>query len=223
MNTASRFALKYSLSGSFGRAVCFAVQTALLLAMASPSLLAQCPTCPSPPKVDWTTMASKYTHDVQGQRVHQYAVGVEPLSNERPDFERSGYRHYRSTLQAGNSADNVHIVESWGRPVRPYEEWRFPFRPYSVPYDLWGPQPPNFGVLPFGGYPPVPTPFGFGAGGGPGFGAPYGFAPRQDLLPANGPPAQPPNAQQAFPPHMPPWLNVIPTLRRCRTRINRLR
>jgi hypothetical protein len=53
---------------------------------------------------------------------------------------QSGYWHTRSSIQAGGSADHLHVVEEWGRPVRPYGEWRFPYRPFSVPYPLWGPQ-----------------------------------------------------------------------------------
>ena len=92
---------------------------------------------------DWTTMPSTYTHDASGQRVDQYALAVEPQSNERADFVRSGFRHTRSTLQAGFSSDNYHVTEQWGQPVRPYGEWRYPNRPFSVPYDQWGPQLPQ--------------------------------------------------------------------------------
>ncbi len=92
---------------------------------------------------DWMTWASTYTHDpYSGYRVDQFAAGEQPQAPNREDFSRSGYRHYRSTLQAGQSADNLHVVEQWGRPVVPYEQWRFPFRPYAVPYDAWGPQAP---------------------------------------------------------------------------------
>lgn len=92
---------------------------------------------------DWMTWASTYTHSpTDGQRVDQYAVAEQPLAPFREDFSRSGYRNFRSTLQAGQSADNLHVVEQWGRPVIPYEQWRFPFRPYAVPYDAWGPQAP---------------------------------------------------------------------------------
>ncbi len=92
---------------------------------------------------DWMTWASTYTHDpYNGYRVDQFAAGEQPQAPYREDFSRSGYRHYRSTLQAGQSADNLHVVEQWGRPVVPYEQWRFPFRPYAVPYDAWGPQAP---------------------------------------------------------------------------------
>ncbi len=93
-------------------------------------------------KVDWTTLPSTYTHDVMGNRVKQHAQGIQPVSNESPDFQRSGFRHTRSTLQAGNSSDNFHVVERWGAPVQPYGEWRYPYRPYAVPYGAWGPQAP---------------------------------------------------------------------------------
>jgi hypothetical protein len=68
----------------------------------------------------------------------------------------------------------MHIVEQWGNPVRPYEEWQFPFRPYSVPYDAWGPPfgglGNGVGVYPYGGF-PGPYPYsGAGPSFGPGFG-----------------------------------------------------
>ena len=109
------------------------------------------------------TWPSTYTHEpMSGQRVDQFAVVEQPVAPHREDFTRSGFRHYRSTLQAGQSADNMHIVEQWGRPVIPYEQWRFPFRPYAVPYDAWGPQAP-YGIT--NGF------FGFGVGAGVGAGA----------------------------------------------------
>ena len=131
---------------------------------------------------DWMTWSSSYTHSPQtGQRIDQYAAGEQPISPYRQDFTRSGYRHFRSTLQAGQSADNMHIVEQWGQPVIPYEQWRFPFRPYAVPYDAWGPQAPygisnssvQFGVGRgnWSGHPGGPPHPGAGAGGyGPGGG-----------------------------------------------------
>ena len=91
---------------------------------------------------EWIICPSTYTHDIYGQRVDQYAQPVEPLAQRRADFQRSGYRNYRSTLQTGNSADNINIVEQWGAPVEPYEAWRFPFRPYGSPYQAWGPPTP---------------------------------------------------------------------------------
>ncbi len=138
---------------------------------------------------DWMTWPSSYTHEpVRGQRVDQYAQPVQPIAHQDPTFQRSGYRNYRSTLQGANSADNMHIVEQWGAPVQPYEQWRFPFRPYGTPYPAWGPQAPygvfnsningNFGQsgnyrphgyqaplgsAPFMGQPPVGYP-GYGQG-----------------------------------------------------------
>lgn len=170
----------------------------LLLSIASDSQAqSPCKKCTSPPKVDWTTRASHYTHDPYGNRVDQYAQAVAPPSYERPDFQRSGYRHYRSTIQAGNSADNLHVVEEWGNPVRPYEEWRFPFRPYSAPYGLWGPQPPAVGILPanpglFGpnGANFLNAPFGF-PNGFPGLGFPNGNPPNPNPGPINPGPINP--------------------------------
>ena len=96
---------------------------------------------------DWMTWPSTYTHEpVRGRRVDQYAQPVQPIAHRDPTFQRSGYRNYRSTLQGANSADNMHIVEQWGAPVVPYEQWRFPFRPYGTPYNAWGPQAP-YGVF----------------------------------------------------------------------------
>ena len=122
---------------------------------------------------DWLTAPSYYTHDPStGERVTQFAEIGPYYYYHRPDFQRSSYRQFRSTIQAGNSADNMHIVEEYGNPVRPYEEWRFPYRPYSVPYDQWG---PPFGGLGGAGY------GGYGYGGGPFVGYPFGG------FPPNGP------------------------------------
>ena len=96
-----------------------------------------------PIAADWTTLASTYTHDQEGQRVDQYALAVEPQSMERPDFVRSGFRSTRSSLQVGFSTDHYHVTEQWGQPVQPYGEWRYPNRPFSVPYGQWGPQLPQ--------------------------------------------------------------------------------
>ena len=91
---------------------------------------------------DWLTVPSYYSHDPQtGQRVQQYSPIGPFYTYQRGDYRRSGYRQTRSSIQAGGSADHMHIVEEWGNPVRPYGEWRFPYRPYSVPYDAWGPPP----------------------------------------------------------------------------------
>jgi hypothetical protein len=111
------------------------------------------------PGADWITAPSRYTHDPQtGERVDQYTPIGPVYTFARTDFMRSGYRHTASNLRVGRNADHMHIVEEWGRPVRPYGEWQFPFRPYSVPYSLWGP--------PFGGL--GDSGWGSSSGWGPG-------------------------------------------------------
>jgi len=137
--------------------------------------------------IDWLHAPAKYTHDPQtGRRVAQFTP-VDPVYVQvRPDYLKSGFRFNRSTLRgASGSAEYVHTVEQWGRPVRPYGEWKFPYRPYSVPYSAWGPPygglggsnvyggvtPYGRGVTPYGrgGYGPQPG-VGFGngfRGGGP--------------------------------------------------------
>jgi hypothetical protein len=89
---------------------------------------------------DWILAPSTFTHDpATGERVSQFAP-IEPVYvQSRPDYLRSGYRHNRSSIYSGEGADHHHVVEQWGRPVRPYGEWLYPYRPYSVPYHLWGP------------------------------------------------------------------------------------
>ena len=109
---------------------------------------------------DWITSPSYFTHDPQtGERVRQYSPIGPFYVNPRADFLTSGYHHTRSSIRVGGSADNLHVVEEWGRPVRPYGEWQFPFRPYSVPYDLWGPPWYGFG---WGSNGPPPGPYSQG-------------------------------------------------------------
>lgn len=128
------------------------------------------------------TWASTYTHDpASGQRIDQYALPAEAYGPSRNAVQRSGYRHYRSTLQAGLSSDNLHIVEQWGKQVIPYEQWRFPYRPYGVPYDAWGPPTP-YGIFNGQiGLPPGIGPFP-GVGTHPG----YGNVPGHGNVPGNG-------------------------------------
>lgn len=117
---------------------------------------------------EWITRPSYFSHNPEtGERVTQYAPDERVFVEVRPDYVRSGYRHTHSRIQVAGSADNLHITEEWGRPVRPYGEWQRPFRPFSVPYDLWGPQ-----FIPWG-YGPWAHPYGGFHGpsfGGPGFG-----------------------------------------------------
>jgi hypothetical protein len=127
---------------------------------------------------DWITAPSTYTHDpMTAERVAQYSPIGPFYYYARPDYLKSGYRNYRSTIDLGNSSDNLIITEQWGGPVRPFEEWRFPYRPYSVPYDLWGPPYGglgNYGLF-YGGF-PGPYPYG-GFGGAPATGAAAGGLP----------------------------------------------
>jgi hypothetical protein len=127
---------------------------------------------------DWLTAPSYFTHDTSsGERVAQYAP-IGPFNYfTRPDYLKSGYRQYRSTIDLGNSSDNMHVVEQWGGQVVPYEVWRFPYRPYSSPYQAWGPPYGGLGGG-TGGYP-----YSGGLGGAniygglfPGGGAGYGGA-----------------------------------------------
>jgi hypothetical protein len=148
---------------------------------------------PATPSVDWTTMPSTYTHDATGQRVDQYALGVEPEAVSEAGVVRSGFTHTRSSLQVGFNSDHYHVTEQWGDQVRPYGEWRFPYRPFSVPYGAWGPQLPQVSVQGLGVYP-----WGVGPGqqppwpphpGTPGAGAPPTGAAMAPGAPAAGAPA----------------------------------
>lgn len=135
---------------------------------------------------DWLTAPSYYTHDsASGERVAQYAPIGPYYYFTRPDYLKSGYRQYRSTVDLGNSSDNLHIVEQWGAQIVPYEQWRFPYRPYSAPYPAWGPPYGGLGGG-TGGYPysggsganifgGFVSPYGGGFGGG-GFGGVAPFA-----------------------------------------------
>ncbi len=133
---------------------------------------------------DWMFAPSKYTHNSQtGERVTQYSPIGPFYIYPHPNYVKSGYRHTRSTLRGQNSVDQMHIVEEWGRPVRPYGEWQYPYRPYSVPYNAWG---PNYYVTPWPYYGsnnallPGHGQAGYGYGGNPGHGSghpSHGVAP----------------------------------------------
>lgn len=165
---------------------------------------------------DWITAPSYFTHDQQGDRVQQYTpIGPFYIENQS-NYQRSGYRHTRSSLQGALGIDHYHLVEEWGRPVRPYDEWKFPFRPYSVPYPAWG---PPYGGLGGGlGNASVPwaaQPFnGYGYGprnpnGGPqpnagqlpngGLGAPGGLGPNAGPGGNWGNPGYPPWFEDRYP------------------------
>lgn len=134
---------------------------------------------------DWLTAPSYYTHDDAGRRVAQHTPTPHVYVYQPPNYVRSGYRNIRSTIQGGGSADNLHVVEEWGRPVIPYETWRSPYRPYAVPYDQWAPPFAGTGFgggFGFGGYPAGPG-FGYGSGfGAGGFGG-SGFGQNRPFFP----------------------------------------
>tara|TARA_R110002095_G_scaffold141062_1_gene122416 strand:+ start:418 stop:1164 length:747 start_codon:yes stop_codon:yes gene_type:complete len=139
----------------------------------------------SAPAEEWMTWNSTYTHAPNsGMRVDQYNLPVQPEAPFRADYQSSGYRNYRSTLQVGQTSDNYHRTEQWGRQIQPYEQWRFPYHPYAVPYSQWGPQAPYgiFNGAGYGGYYPTPYP----GTGFPGTGFPGGGH-------AGNPPSSPPH------------------------------
>ena len=134
---------------------------------------------------DWVTARSYYSHHPEtGQRVQQYAAIGPFYTQAQGNYQRSGFHHTRSSIQVGTSADNYHVVEKYGEPVRPYGEWRFPFRPYAVPGYLSTPPVVGRG---FGGF--FGGGFGGGVGGGvgPGFPVPGGGYPGGFVPPPAGP------------------------------------
>jgi len=123
----------------------------------------------------WINQQGVFSHNpATGERVTQYAPTPPVYGPQRADYARSGYRQTRSTLRGRTGTDNYHIVEEWGRPVRPYGEWLRPYRPYSVPYQLWGPpfygQFQSFGPYFDNRFPRRDAPFGGAGRGGPGGG-----------------------------------------------------
>lgn len=125
--------------------------------------------CSTSRAADWIFMPSYYSHDPEtGQRVTQYEPAQPALVQVAANYVRSGYRHTRSRIEVGGSADYLHMTEEWGRPVRPYGEWQRPFRPYSVPYDLWGPAYGPWGPA-YGPWGPAVGPYSYGPYDGYGY------------------------------------------------------
>ena len=122
-------------------------------------------TAPRPAVAEsWVFKPSYFTHSpATGERVAQYQPLPRVYVQQRVDYVRSAYKHNHISIRGAGGTDNIHVVEEWGRRVRPYGEWLHPYRPYSVPYPAWGP--------PYGGLGP-----GFGPDGmfRPGYGAYYG-------------------------------------------------
>jgi len=144
----------------------------------------------------WVFQPSYFSHDDQGQRVAQYEQPAPSYARVGENYLQSGYRHNHTELRVRGSADNTHVVETWGDGewIRPYGEWLFPYRAGATPYGPWGnPQGPwtmpfdswvnPYGLMqhdhwprpypPYGvphGYGPMPGPGGYGGGAGPGYG-----------------------------------------------------
>lgn len=109
----------------------------------------------------WIFRPSSYTHDpVTGERVTQYARPKTPYVRIDPTYEQSAYRHNRSTIRGGASADRLHIVETWGEgeSIRPYGEWLYPYREGATPYGPWG-NPNGPWTMPFDSW---HNPYGLG-------------------------------------------------------------
>jgi hypothetical protein len=138
----------------------------------------------APAGASWIFGAGLYTHDrATGERVVQFERPAPAFVPTDPTYQQSGYRHKRSSLRVGGSADYQHLVETWGEGenIRPYGEWLYPYRAGATPYGPWGnPQGPwtlpfDSWVNPYGswnryGYPyatpPYPAPYVYPPGGG---------------------------------------------------------
>ena len=107
---------------------------------------------------DWLNAPSYYSHNPKtGNPTAQYTPTPDVYIYQDPTYQRSGYRNTRSSIRVNGSADNFHLVEEWGRPIRPYGEWQRPYRPYSVPYSQWGEPFRGLGPI-YNGYPQYPYP-----------------------------------------------------------------
>jgi len=134
-------------------------------------------------QASWIFRSSYYSHDPQtGERVSQYAKPEPSYSRVGGEgYLQSAYRHNATTLRAGDSADHVHVVETWGEGdrIRPYGEWLFPYRAGATPYGPWG-NPQGPWTLPFDSW-----------------SNPYGLMPRYYQAPPM--PQASPYGQQALP------------------------
>ncbi len=109
----------------------------------------------------WIFRRSSYTHDpATGDRVVQFAPKATPYVPHDPTYRQSAYRHKRSSIRAGGSADRTHVVETWGagESIRPYGEWQRPYRAGATPYGPWG-NPNGPWTTPFGSW---VNPYGLG-------------------------------------------------------------
>ena len=148
---------------------------------------ARCAPCDS-----WIFLRSSFTHDsATGDRVAQFAPKKTPYARGDATYLQSAYRHQRSTIRAGGSADHTHIVETWGAGdrIRPYGEWQRPYREGATPYGPWG-NPGGPWTTPFGSW---SNPYGLGR-------LPYYYWPPRPYPPYHPGPLPPVEAT----PHAPP-------------------
>jgi len=99
----------------------------------------------------WIFLPSSFTHHpATGERVVQFAPKKAAYARTDPTYLQSVYRHRRSTIRAGSSADHTHVVETWGAGdrIRPYGEWQRPYRAGATPYGPWG-NPAGPWTMPF--------------------------------------------------------------------------
>jgi hypothetical protein len=162
----------------------------------------------------WLFKPSTFSHDpATGARVNQYAPNRPAYVRSDETYFESGYRHVQFNLQAGGSADRLHVVQTWGagEAIRPYGEWQFPFRAGATPYGPWGnPQGPwtmpfDSWVNPYGQwnrFPYAPWGPGYGQPQGPAYRSPWGPGYSQSQTPGYGVPQggagyppQPPGAE----------------------------
>lgn len=102
----------------------------------------------------WIFRPSYYSHEpAGGARVEQFAAHAPAYARTDPSYQQSAYRHNRASVRVGDSADHLHVVETWGagEAIRPYGEWLYPFREGATPYGPWG-NPQGPWTSPFGSW-----------------------------------------------------------------------
>ncbi len=166
-------------------------------------------------ETSWIFRPAAFTHDGQtGERIAQFAESAPAYVRDDPTYQESGYVHSRWTRLYGDSADHMHVVQTWGQgdSIRPYGEWLYPYRPGAVPDMPWGypdgyqggypgPYPGVPGAMPYG---PWANPYGPNPYGGPvqpyGTMGPSGAVPQAPVAPpAATPPAGSPRSGDGRP------------------------
>jgi hypothetical protein len=149
----------------------------------------------------WVFEPSYYSHSPEtGERVVQYQPEMPSFVRVDPTYQESAYRHDQSTVRVGNSADHLHVVQTWGQGenLRPYGEWQFPFRAGATPYGPWG-NPQGPWTLPFDSW---QNPYGLGRFNQP---WPYPAGPAVMPPPAPRPPQFSPAPGNTWPNGNTPW------------------